>query len=50
MDTESKIKEIIEKADFSKESDLKETLLKKLLDLNRELQEKEETAQGKEKK
>lgn len=48
MDTESKIKEIIEKADFSKESELKETLLKKLLDLNRELQEKEEAAQRKE--
>lgn len=50
MDTDNKIKEIIEKADFSKESDLKEPLLKKLLDLNRELQEKEETAQVKEKK
>lgn len=50
MDTENKIKEIIEKADFSKESDLKESLLKKLLDLNRELQEKEEAVHGEENK
>lgn len=48
MNTEDKIKEIIKKADFSKESDLKESLLKKLLDLNRELQEKEEAVQGEE--
>lgn len=48
MNSEDKIKEIIEKADFSKESDLKESLLKKLLDLNRELQGKEEVVHGEE--
>lgn len=49
MDTDSKIKEIIQKADFSKGSDLKDKLLKQLLDLNRNIQdkEKEEQEEGK---
>lgn len=39
MDREDKIKEIIKKADFSKDSSLKDTLLKQLLEFNRNLEE-----------
>lgn len=47
MDREDKIKEIIKKADFSKDSSLKDTLLKQLLEFNRNIEDNRKEDRGK---